>query len=65
MELLSQGKIVSRGLKDYLQRHPEMEKRCSKSGKLEFYTTDLPESFDKSATLFFGKPVQSKHQSLK
>jgi glutamate racemase len=65
VELLSQGKIVSEGLKDYLNRHPEMDNNCSKSGKLEFYTTDLPETFDKAATLFFGKEIKSKHQSLR
>ncbi|MBL7920799.1 MAG: glutamate racemase [Bacteroidia bacterium] len=64
VQLLSQGTIVAKGLKDYLQRHPEMETKCSKSQTVSFYTTDLPETFDKAATLFYGKQVRSKHLSL-
>lgn len=62
--LLSQGTIIAASLADYLKRHPEIEKRCSKSGTVSFYTTDLPETFDKAASLFYGKPVQSRHLSL-
>jgi glutamate racemase len=64
VQLLSQGPIVASGLMDYLQRHPEMEVNCSKSGTVSFYTTDLPETFDKAATLFYGAPVTSKHLAL-
>jgi glutamate racemase len=64
VELLSQGKIVAHGLKDYLQRHPEIERQCSKHGEIKFLTTDLPETFDKAASLFYGKPVKSEHLQL-
>lgn len=62
--LLSQGEIVADSLKDYLQRHTELEQKCSKGGSIDFYTTDAPENFDKAASLFFGKPVQSKHLAI-
>lgn len=62
--LLSQGKIVAEALKDYLQRHPEIENFCSKGKTVEFYTTDLPETFNKAATLFFGQEVKGKHLGL-
>jgi glutamate racemase len=64
IKLLSQGEIVAESLVDYLKRHPEMEQQCSKGGSIDFYTTDAPENFDKAATLFFGKTVQSKHLDL-
>jgi len=64
VELLSQGPIVAKGLHEYLQRHPEKESQCSKSGTVSFYTTDLPETFDKAATLFYGESVKSKHLAL-
>jgi glutamate racemase len=64
VELLSQGPIVAKGLHEYLQRHPEIESQCSKSGTVSFYTTDLPETFDKAATLFYGESVKSKHLAL-
>jgi glutamate racemase len=62
--LLSQGEIVAESLADYLKRHAELEQKCSKGGYIEFYTTDSPENFDKSASMFFGKNVQSKHLGL-
>jgi glutamate racemase len=64
VKLLSQGTIVARGLKDYLKRHPEMDMECSKNGSLHFFTTDLPETFDKAASLFYGQKIQSVHLAL-
>ena len=64
IELLSQGTIVAKGLKEYLIRHPEIESKCSKNKTVSFYTTDLPETFDKAASLFYGKEVKSQHLSL-
>ena len=62
--LLSQGEIVAESLKEYLQRHTEIEKRISKNSSIEFFTTDSPENFDKAGSLFFGKNVKSKHLGL-
>jgi len=64
VQVLSQGEIVANSLVDYLQRHSEIEKECSKGGTRVFYTTDSPEDFDQHASLFYGKPVQSKHADL-
>jgi len=62
--LLSQGEIVAHSLTDYLKRHPEMEQKCSKGGKFQFFTTDSTENFDAAASLFFGAEVKSKHLAL-
>lgn len=62
--LLSQGEIVAESLADYLKRHAELEQKCSKGGSIDFYTTDAPENFDRAASLFFGKTVQSKHLDI-
>ncbi|MFT3932001.1 MAG: glutamate racemase [Chitinophagaceae bacterium] len=64
VQLVSQGQIVADSLADYLQRHPEIEKQCSKNGHLSFYTTDAPEDFDNHASVFYGSPVQSNHLDL-
>lgn len=64
VKLLSQGEIVAASLEDYLQRHPEIEKQCSKGGNRSFYTTDSTEDFDNHATTFFGEAIQSKHVDL-
>lgn len=62
--LLSQGEIVAKGLKDYLQRHPEIEMNCSKGKKISFFTTDDPKNFDEHASIFFGSKVKSENLAL-
>lgn len=62
--VLSQGQIVANSLKDYLNRHPEIAEKCSRSGELAFYTTDSTKDFDSKATIFYGKPVKSRHLAL-
>jgi len=62
--LISQGEIVADSLADYLQRHPEMEVRCSKGGRTSFFTTDSTEDFDNHASIFYGKPLRSNHIDL-
>jgi glutamate racemase len=64
VKLISQGEIVAASLADYLIRHPEIEKKCSKKGERFFYTTDSTEDFDNHATIFFEEPVVSKHTDL-
>jgi glutamate racemase len=62
--LLSQGEIVAKGLKDYLNRHPEIETNCSKGKTISFFTTDDPKNFDEHASIFFGKEVKSENLVL-
>jgi glutamate racemase len=64
IHLLSQGAIVAKSLKEYLTRHPEIDEKCSKTKTVNFYTTDLPETFDAGATLFFGQHIHSTHLAL-
>lgn len=62
--VITQGSIVANGLTDYLQRHPEIEEKCSKNGHISFFTTDSAEDFDKHATVFYGLTVKSAHLAL-
>lgn len=62
--VLSQGDIVANSLQQYLIRHPEIDKDCSKNGDTRFYTTDSTADFDTHALTFFGKPVNSTHLVL-
>lgn len=64
IRLVSQGTIVAGSLADYLKRHPEMEKRLSRGGKIEYLTTEHPERFDTLATTFVGHPVTAQHLEL-
>jgi glutamate racemase len=64
IQIVSQGKIVADSLADYLQRHPEIDERCSKNGEIVFYTTDSTEDFNNHAAIFYGKTVKSNHLAL-
>ena len=61
IQVLSQGKIVAEKLNDYLKRHVELAKSCSKNGKIHFLTTENSLDFDRKASIFFGKTVVSEH----
>jgi glutamate racemase len=62
--LIAQGEIVANSLADYLQRHPEIETRCSRHGERLFYTTDSTEDFDSHASIFYGRELRSSHVLL-
>ena len=64
VKLVSQGEIVADSLKDYLDRHIEIEAKISKTGKRLFYTTDSTEDFNNKATIFFGGTVQALHLDI-
>lgn len=61
IRLLSQGKIVASSLANYLQRHPEIEHFCSKTGHTDYYTTESTEGFDTMAAIFLGETIRSRH----
>jgi glutamate racemase len=62
--LLAQGEIIAKSLGIYLERHPEIEKRCSKQMIHRFFTTDSTADFDNHGSAFFGQPVKSEHLDL-
>lgn len=64
VEVLEQGPVIARKLKDYLFRHPEIETKLGKNGKRSFLTTDTWEKFDRLANVFYGEPVHSELVSL-
>ena len=64
VSIVSQGEIVGLSLKSYLERHPEIENRCSKGGKCDFFTTDLPDIFDSKASVFLERNIKSNQLLL-
>lgn len=65
IQLLEQGKIVSSKLVEYLNRHPEMDQKCSKNSKVMYYTTENTEVFEKNAAQFIGRKIKSEKIVLK
>lgn len=54
VNIIPQGEIVANSLANYLFRHPEMDKICSKGGSTNFLTTETPEKFNQLASIFLG-----------
>ncbi len=65
IKLLEQGKVVTRKLIEYLNRHPEMNNKCSKSGIVKYYTSENVDVFEKNAATFLGKIISSEKVILK
>jgi glutamate racemase len=55
---------VANSLQDYLERHPEIEQRCTRSGKVRYMTTENPEKFKEQAQLFLHEPVEVEKITL-
>lgn len=60
IQILEQGQIVAEKLVDYLKRHPEVEQKLSKAGKIEFQTTESADNFNEKAALFLGQKVEAE-----
>ncbi|WP_289119945.1 glutamate racemase [uncultured Bacteroides sp.] len=55
IRIIAQGEYVARSLRDYLDRHPEMDARCGKGGNCRFLTTESGNKFEESASIFLGR----------
>jgi len=64
IKIISEGKIVAGKLKDYLERHSEIENVLTKNSEIEFLTTGLSDKFRTLGTIFFGKPINPQKVSL-
>ena len=65
IRIISQGEIIAASLEDYLSRHQEIESRITKTGSLQFFTTDDPIDFNEHASIFFGEEIRAAHLDLK
>ncbi|MFT3753221.1 MAG: glutamate racemase [Paludibacter sp.] len=64
VSVVSQGEIVAQSLVDYLQRHPEMDARCTKNGSIRYLTTESVEKFASSASIFLNEEIRAEHIDL-
>lgn len=64
INIISQGKIIAESLKDYLNRHPELDEKCSKNSHVDFYTTDSGEDFNRHSQIFYGKAIKARHVTI-
>jgi len=60
INIISQGAIVAASLKDYLCRHPEIEKRIATDGECKYFTTEQESKFSKNASIFLDSVIAAK-----
>ena len=56
--VLTQGSAVASSLKEYLNRHPEMDSLCTKGGTSKFFTTESDGKFGNQASLFLNRHLE-------
>jgi glutamate racemase len=59
-----QGEYVAESLKSYLDRHSNIEQRCSKGGGVHYLTTENPLKFKEQAQIFLQEPVEVENITL-
>lgn len=64
VRIIPQGAYVANSLKSYLQRHPEMDVRCSKGGQCHYLTTESIDKFQESAQMFLHENVDVEKVTL-
>ena len=57
IKVISQGEYVANSLKDYLQRHADIDSRCTKGASCRYLTTESAEKFQESALVFLREHV--------
>lgn len=62
--ILDTAQVVADALKDYLQRHPEMDAKLSKGSGRLFLTTDKNNRFNDLASQFYGQPVKAQRVDI-
>lgn len=63
--IVTQGEIVAESLEDYLRRHPEIDRRCSRGGNVRYLTTENAAKFNDLASMFTGSEVDAQRIELK
>jgi glutamate racemase len=64
IQVITQTDSVPIKLKNYLKRHPEIDKKLSKKRQMEFYVTDITKTLETLGQKWFGKHINFKLTSL-
>lgn len=62
--IVSQGRYVASSLRDYLNRHPEMDARCTRGGTCRYYTTESQDTFLPNASVFLEGKIEADTVTL-
>ena len=64
VKIISQGEYVANSLKDYLERHTQIERKCAKGGSTRYLTTENPDKFKESARIFLNEEILVENITL-
>ena len=64
VRVVPQGEYVAESLQQYLERHPQMEQRCSRGATVKYYTTENPDKFKESAQMFLHETIEVENINL-
>ena len=64
VRVVPQGQYVANSLKDYLNRHPQMEQMITQTGSCRYLTTESEDKFKESAQIFLHEQVEVTHVDL-
>ena len=63
-DIICQGSIVASSLKDYLNRHTDIESVLSRGGTCRYITTESADKFRDNASVFLRNPIEVQHIEL-
>ena len=64
INIVSQGEYVASSLKLYMERHPEMDSRCTKNGTCRYFTSESVETFLPNASIFLNSVIDAESVSI-
>lgn len=65
VRIINEEEVVPYKFKDYLIRHPEIEQRLKREGKVQYLVTAYSQRFKELARMFLGKNVEFKKVEIK
>lgn len=64
VRIVPQGEYVAAALRQYLMRHPELNTMLSQRGTCHYLSTESPDKFNQSATMFMHENVSAEQIEL-
>lgn len=64
IKVLTQGAAVAASLKNYFERHPEIDHLCAKGGERRFCTTESDSRFREQASRYLEQHINVEHVTL-
>ncbi|MFA6463998.1 MAG: glutamate racemase [Candidatus Paceibacterota bacterium] len=64
VKIISEEDVVPKNLKNYLNKHLELESKLSKKSQRVFYSTDEVDKFETLGSKFFGQKIKVKKANL-